>query len=277
MSKGKKPSAESLEHYREVSLYETAFKDRREDVDCYLRLADGVTGPILEYGAGAGRVTLPLARAGHEVWAVDASAPMLQRLKKHLEKAPQDVQDRVSCIRADMRSYTTPQKFELILATFNVVAHLPTYKDFGQFLKRARQHLAPGGRLVFDVPIPHADEVEADPEELFPAPRFKHPDTGEWIRQTERFAYDPSTQMLLVESQFRAEGKRDTLTVPLVLRQWFPKEVEAILGYEGFLGVETLADYSENPGILAQDTLVFIASKNILPSKTKRPARSDLA
>lgn len=267
MSKGKKPSAESLEHYREVSLYETAFKHRREDIDCYLRLAERVRGPILEYGAGAGRVTLPLARAGHPVWAVDASAPMLRRLKKHLEKAPEDVKHRISCIRADMRSYSTHQKFELILATFNVVAHLATYKDFGQFLKKARQHLTPGGRLVFDVPIPHADEVEADPEELFPAPRFKHPDTGEWIRQTERFAYDPSTQMLLVESQFRAEGKKDTLTVPLVLRQWFPKEVEAILGYEGFLGVQTLADYSERPGVLAQDTLVFIASKNAFSSK----------
>lgn len=161
-----------------------------------------------------------------------------------------------------MRRYETSARFELILATFNVVAHLATYKDFGLFLKKAREHLAPGGRLVFDVPIPHADEVEADPEELFPAPRFKHPDTGEWIRQTERFAYDPATQMLLVESQFRAEGGRDTLTVPLVLRQWFPKEVEAILGYEGFSRVETLADYSENPGMLAQDTLVFIASKN---------------
>jgi SAM-dependent methyltransferase len=262
MPKGKKPSAESLEHYREVSLYETAFKNRREDVDCYLRLAAGVKGPILEYGAGAGRVTLPLARAGHEIWAVDASAPMLQRLRTHLEKAPREVRDRISCIRGDMRRYETSARFELILATFNVVAHLATYKDFGLFLKKAREHLAPGGRLVFDVPIPHADEVEADPEELFPAPRFKHPDTGEWIRQTERFAYDPSTQMLLVESQFRAEGGRDTLTVPLVLRQWFPKEVEAILGYEGFSRVETLADYSENPGMLAQDTLVFIASKN---------------
>lgn len=262
MSHGKKPSADSLEHYREVSLYETAFKNRREDVDCYLRLADGISGPILEYGAGAGRVTLPLARAGHDVWALDASAPMLRRLKSHLAKAPRDVRERITCIRADMRRYATAQKFELILATFNVVAHLATYKDFGMFLKQARKHLAPGGRLVFDVPIPHADEVEADPEELFPAPRFKHPDTGEWIRQTERFAYDPSTQMLLVESQFRAEGDRDTLTVPLVLRQWFPKEVEAILGYEGFSSVETLADYSENPGMLAQDTLVFVASKN---------------
>lgn len=267
MSKGKKPSAESLEHYREVSLYETAFKHRRKDVDCYLRLARDVSGPILEYGAGAGRVTLPLARAGHEVWAVDASTPMLLRLKNHLKTVPKDVKDRVSCIRADMRSYSTPQKFQLILATFNVVAHLSTYKDFGQFLKKARQHLAPGGRLVFDVPIPHADEVEADPEELFPAPRFKHPDTGAWIRQTERFAYDPATQILLVESQFREEGKKDTLTVPLVLRQWFPKEVEAILGYEGFSHVETLADYSENPGILATDTLVFVASKNLLAAK----------
>lgn len=260
MSKG--PSgAESLEHYEQVSLYETAFKRRKEDVDCFLRWAQRSGGPILEYGAGAGRITVPLARAGHQVRAVDASVPMLGRLRTRLQKCPKRLQELVSPVRADMRRYSTHDRFPLILATFNVVGHLSTYEDFGAFLKRAREHLLPEGRVVFDVPIPQPEELEADPEELFPAPRFKHPETGAWIRQTERFSYDPSTQVLLVESQFREEGTRNVLTIPLRLRQWFPKEVEAILNYEGFRRVESFADYSDSPGILARDTLVFAAQK----------------
>ncbi len=256
----KTSGADSLEHYEQVSLYETAFKRRKEDVDCFLRFAERMGDPILEYGAGAGRITLPLARKGHTVRAVDASIPMVERLTRRLEKAPAAVRQRVSVVRADMRRYATKDRFPLVLATFNVVGHLSTYKDFGKFLRRAKEHLKPGGRLVFDVPIPQPEELEADPEELFPAPRFKHPDTGVWIRQTERFSYDPATQILLVESEFRQEGTDNVLTVPLRLRQWFPKEVEAILEYEGFTQIETFADYSDNPGVTARDTLVFSAA-----------------
>jgi hypothetical protein len=159
-----------------------------------------------------------------------------------------------------MRRLHLTERFPLALATFNVVAHLATFKDFGAFLGRVKEHLEPGGQLIFDVPIPHPSELEADPDELYRVPRFKHPDTGQWIRQTERFEYNPLTQALLVESTLNVEGARDPLIIPLVLRQWFPKEIEALLYYEGFSKVELLADYSEQPAILAEDTLIFRAT-----------------
>ena len=251
---------DSLGHYEHVSLYETSFKTRKQDVRFFCDEAAFLGGPILEYGAGAGRVTLPLARAGFDVTAVDLSQPMLERLQAHVIKTPHKVQERITIRRGDMRRLKLKQRFPLVLATFNVVGHLATFKDMGAFLKRVREHLSPGGRLMFDVPIPHPEEIEADPEELFKAPRFKHPDTGQWIRQTERFEYDPDKQTLLVESHLKPEGARDGITIPLTLRQWFPKELEAILRYEGFSNVETFADYSKNPGLLATDTLIFSAS-----------------
>jgi 2-polyprenyl-3-methyl-5-hydroxy-6-metoxy-1,4-benzoquinol methylase len=60
----------SLAHYDFVSLYETSFKARRGDIRFFVDQAKKVTAPVLEYGAGAGRVTLPLARAGVDVLAV---------------------------------------------------------------------------------------------------------------------------------------------------------------------------------------------------------------
>ena len=251
--------ATSLEHYREVSLYETAFKRRKEDIAFFVTLAEKIGGPILEYGAGTGRITLPLARHGHEVTAVDASPFMLERLRCHVAKAPRSVHNQIRIVQADMRTYKSAQRFPLVLATFNVVGHLHSYQDMRRFLRRAREHLAKGGTLAFDALLPKAEELEADPLDVFPAPRFKHPDSGEWIRQTERFEYDPEKQLLLVESEFRTENSRDALSVPLILRQWFPKEIEAALHYEGFHKVETFADYSERPGLLAQNSLVFLA------------------
>ena len=256
-------SALSLDHYAEVSLYEFAFKTRKHDIDFFVRRAAELDpgAPILEYGAGTGRVTFALARAGHSVVAVDASDPMLDRLRQRLSRAPKKIRTLVTPKKGDMRKLALDQKFPLVLATFNVVAHLPTFKDMGMFLRRAKAQLAPGGRLMFDVPIPHPDEVEADPEEPYVVPRFKHPETGKWVRQTERFEYDAARQVLLVESEFRVEGMPDPLVVPLTLRQWFPKEVEAILLYEGFDAVESFADYEDEPGLLARDTLIFSARR----------------
>jgi hypothetical protein len=68
--------------------------------------------------------------------------------------------------------------------------------------------------------------------------------------------------VLLVESELRVASMPDPLVIPLSLRQWFPKEVEAILHYEGFDNIKTFADYSELPGITASDTLIFCASRS---------------
>ncbi len=257
-------SAHSLAHYEEVSLYEAAFKKRKHDVEFFLRRAAELEpgSSILEWGAGTGRVTFPLARAGHRVCAVDASRPMLARLEERRKKANPAIAERIDSRRGDMRTLRVSDQFPLILATFNVVAHLQTFRDMGAFLKNVSRHLAPDGRFIFDVPIPHPDEIEADPEQLHRAPRFKHPDSGQWVRQTERFEYDAARQVLLVESEFRVESMPDPLVVPLVLRQWFPKEVEALLIYEGFEHIETYADYEDRPGIMAVDTLIFSARRS---------------
>ncbi|HSC87887.1 MAG TPA: hypothetical protein VLC09_11475, partial [Polyangiaceae bacterium] len=60
----------AVEHYRYGAAYDERYRGRSEDIDFYLRLARGVDR-IVEYGAGTGRLTLPLARAGAQVLAVD--------------------------------------------------------------------------------------------------------------------------------------------------------------------------------------------------------------
>lgn len=252
-------SARSIEHYLDAALYEATFKKRKHDVAYFVQLAQGSGGPVLEYGAGAGRVTLALARGGIDVVAVDPSRPMLERLQAKLARMPQTVRQRVTVVRGDMRKATGLGKFPLVLATFNVVGHLETFEDMRDFLACARSHLARSGELCFDVPVPAPEELEADPDELHAAPRFKHPLTGQWIRQTERFEYDPIRQLLLVESELHVEGSRETLTVPLVLRQWFPRELEAALHYAGFADVRLHADYSEAPALGDVDMLVVRA------------------
>jgi SAM-dependent methyltransferase len=246
-------------YYSDAALYERNFAHKTEDIAFYLDLAEECGGPILEYGAGAGRVTLPLAEAGYEVTAVDLSPSMLALLETRLARRDATVQRRVRRIEADMTKRGNLGKFPLVLATFNVVGHLHTFEAMARFLARVKEHLEPGGTLVFDVPVPAAEELSADPDEVFKAPRQKHPTTGQWIREEERFAYDAVSQVLTVESALYVEGFKDPLTIPLRLRQWFPRELEALLNYEGFREVQLLADYTFEPALADVDMLVVRA------------------
>ncbi len=65
--------AGSREHYADAALYDYEYRRRRADVTFYRELAREHPGPILELGAGSGRVTVALARDGHDVVAIDQS------------------------------------------------------------------------------------------------------------------------------------------------------------------------------------------------------------
>lgn len=267
---GARPRSDSLAHYEDPFLYESAFQHRHHDVEYFADLADRVGGPVLEYGCGSGRATLPIAARGIDVTGVDASAAMLRVLEQRATSSPTSLagarrvggsaghHGRIRLVEGDLRKMRLQCRFPLILATFNVVAHMRDRTDMAAFLQRVREHLAPGGLFVFDFAIPHPEEVEADPDEAFPAPRFEHPETGEWIRHTERFRYDVPSQELRIENEYAVEGSRDAITVPLILRQWFPREMEALLAYEGF-DVQLFADYTEHPIATAEDMIVVHA------------------
>lgn len=70
------------------------------DLPLWLSLADTVGGPILDLGAGTGRVTIPLAAAGHDVTAVDLDPDLLDELRRRADDAGVPVQT----VAADLRT-----------------------------------------------------------------------------------------------------------------------------------------------------------------------------
>ena len=69
---------------------------------------------VVDVGAGTGALTVPLARTGVEVWAVEADPVWAQRLA-----ATVAADDRVRVIRADLRALRLPRR------PFRVVANPP--------------------------------------------------------------------------------------------------------------------------------------------------------
>ena len=94
----------SRAHYREPLYYAKSYARRTEDVAYYRSLAVQDGGPILEYGCGAGRIALPIARQGIRVVGVDLSREMLDAFRVRLKREPEAVRDNVRLVRGDMRS-----------------------------------------------------------------------------------------------------------------------------------------------------------------------------
>lgn len=70
---------------------------------------------VVDIGAGAGALTLPLARAGAEVWAVEIDPAWAERLEVHVDAERLDVR----VIRTDLRRLRLPRR------PFRVVANPP--------------------------------------------------------------------------------------------------------------------------------------------------------
>ena len=70
-----RPVSEAIWHDLECGSY-------GEDLALWRRLADAQPGAVLDVGAGTGRTTLPLARAGHAVLALDLDDALLEVLRE---------------------------------------------------------------------------------------------------------------------------------------------------------------------------------------------------
>jgi SAM-dependent methyltransferase len=230
-------------HYDDPAYYGRAYARRTADVDYYTDLASRACGPVLEYGCGNGRISLAMARVGVPVVGVDISRPMLDDLALRLAREPSDVRVHVRLVEADMRELSLDERFALVICPFNAFLHLYERADVEAFLARVKAHLAPGGRFVFDVSMPDPSELARPAGKLYRARPFVYPAVGR-VRYGERFEYDPLRQLLFVSMEFEPESGAPSFSTPLVHRQFYPRELEALLHYNGFEIVELVGDFA---------------------------------
>ena len=121
------------------------------DLPFWRALASEAGGPVLDLAAAVGRVTIPLARDGHDVWALDASAAMLAQLDAALAAESPDVRERVHPVCADMRSFNLGRAFPLVLVPMNSLQTFLDRDDQLAALVAIRGHLEPLGECAFDL------------------------------------------------------------------------------------------------------------------------------
>ena len=113
-----------------------------EDLPLWRSLAPEHGDPVLDVGAGTGRVSLHLAREGYRVTALDREPALLGALARRA-----DGED-VTTVVADARDFDLPVRFPLIIVPMQTIQLLGGPDGRGRFLACARRHLLPGGALA---------------------------------------------------------------------------------------------------------------------------------
>src|SRR5213075_3000035 len=128
------------------ALYDLCCERLDFDLDFYLGLARAAGGPVLDVACGTGRILLPCLKAGADVEGLDLFPNMLARLQQ--KAAVLGFEPKLH--HANMAGFRLPRRYVLIMITFNAFVHNLTTGDQLATLNACREHLQPGGLLVFD-------------------------------------------------------------------------------------------------------------------------------
>ncbi len=218
---------------KEVPIHEDgghydAMVDFDQDVPFYRECIEEYGEPVLELACGTGRVLLPLAEEGVDITGLDISG---HRLRFAKEKAPDGLA--IDLIRADMREFSFDRRFKTVIIPANSIQALISIEDYEKLFSNIHEHLEEDGRLIFDVFDPSLDILNRDPDEEFDVTEYQDPYGGGKIDIMERTDYISTEQVLDFEWYYR---KDDELieTWDRQLRMLFPKEINALLRYNGF-------------------------------------------
>ncbi len=262
----------TTDHYTDAALYDFEYGDRLDDIRWYRKLARevlGDAGHIAELGAGTGRISCPLAGDGHHVNAIDLMPSMLEGLRARAAEA--DCAAHITVHEADMRALPLRDgSVELVIAPFNALMHLYTWRDLLACFEEAFRVLGPGGTFAFDVQLPDIEWLMWDADKRHAATRFTHPETGEVEIYSTDHRYEHATQIChicLYYDEPPPKGRRfqpppkPKRLVRLAHRQIYPEEIRALTATAGFEMVRHEGDFRGRALDAASESQTVVCTK----------------
>jgi len=198
------------------------------DLPLWRELAAAAQGPILDIGAGTGRVALDLGRRGHEVVALDVDAELLGALRGRAAGAP------VEAVSGDARDFELGRRFALVLVPMQTVQLMAGPAERASLLARARAHAAPGGRLAIAI-ADAFDGYDSDHDEP-PVPDIREIDGVVYASRPVRVVDEgPGVTIERLREVVDRDGSRSESADVVRLARLSPAELEregAAAGFE---------------------------------------------
>ncbi|WP_299275149.1 class I SAM-dependent methyltransferase [uncultured Psychroserpens sp.] len=212
------------------------------DLQFYKRwISKKTNGRILELCCGTGRLTLPIAKAGHHITGVDYTASMLNKAKTKASKEGLEIE----FIEADIRTLDLSETYDLIFIPFNSIHHLYENDDLFKALNVVKKHLKADGLFLLDCFNPNIQFiVEAEKEQKEISKYTAKDGRNILIKQTMR--YESATQINRIEWHYFINGKFDSIQ-NLDMRLFFPQELDSYLEHQGFEVINKFGNFEEAP------------------------------
>lgn len=204
-------------------------------------------GRSLELGIGTGRLALPLARRGVEVWGIDSS----ERIVGQLHSKPGGTE--IPLVIGDMADVAVHGLFSLIYVGFNTIFLLPQQEEQVRCFKNVADHLEAGGAFVVEAMVP--DDTMYDRGQRIHVHRV---DAGSvWL---EAARYDPVTRQLCSQQIILTD--RGAQLFPAFLRFAPPPELDLMAELAGLQLIERWGGWKSEPFSHASASHVSVYRRN---------------
>lgn len=127
----------------------------------------GVPKTVVDLGCGTGNMTIPLARSGFSVFAIDISSEMLSVARSKWDEPTsrggyRDDPGTIRWLQQDMRDWDLPQPVDAVISFCDCLNYLTESQDVTATFHQTYAGLAPGGLFLFDVHSPRQLERYAE-------------------------------------------------------------------------------------------------------------------
>jgi len=186
---------------RAVVWHELECGSYAADLPLWLELAERTGGPVLDVGAGTGRVARVLARAGFAVTALEHDAELLAALRSHERELP------IECVLADARDFALEQRdFGLCIVPMHTLQLFGAREQRAAFLRCARAHMRARGLLAVAI-LPDAEPFDREGGQLPPAPETASVEGLRFISSPTRVAVGEDTIVIERERTVQRGGR----------------------------------------------------------------------
>lgn len=241
--------------YSDPELYDTAHWWKTNDIEFISNSADEFGGPILELGAGTGRLALPILEQGHSYTGIESSHAFVKCAKNKLKQFGR----KATMLKGDMRSFDFDQMFQFIFIGFNSIFHLMNEKDVLLFFQCVNNNLMDDGTFLIDTFIPDPLFLYRDKQKYY-VMEFDYPDGSHCI-VSEMNEYDTDSQINHIQWFFNKYGQEDVEKFTFDMHMIFPDTMDRLLTKAGFKVREKFGDYEKTPLSSESQLQIYVCGK----------------
>ncbi len=249
-------------HYGLVARWWAEFNEGGADVDYFRRAIEAGGGPALDAGCGTGRLLIPFRQAGLDVDGSDASPDMLELCRARAEAEGLAV----NLYPQPMHALALPRRYHTILICGAFGLGGSRAQDL-EGLRRIREHLEPGGRLVMDhtLPSPARGSDEGTRKAALPqawperGDRRRARDGTELEMSSRYLGFDPRERRATREirvRQYRGDEEIACETGSIDICVYSREQIESALETAGFRDVRVTGGLEDRPPRPEEDKLI---------------------